>query len=86
MPAAAVTPAELEMGNDVAVETFVVTIMLLHPTMGTAKAKSSPRLNQNDSFVRWIFKRGNLVETTTRLLDEVWNNRQNWEREVVLAS
>ena len=28
MPAAAVTPAELEMGNFVAVETFVVTITL----------------------------------------------------------
>ena len=32
MPAAAVTPAELEMGNIVAVETFVVTVLLSTPS------------------------------------------------------
>ena len=45
MPAAAVTPAELEMGNIVAVETFVVTILFIVVLCTSIDDYLYPRLN-----------------------------------------
>ena len=46
MPAAAVIPAELGMGNSVAVKTFVVTVYFAPTSMDGIKNKNiHPRLN-----------------------------------------